>query len=400
MQKIAQLALMATAITLASCGAKSDNNATSEKQAKLAELKKQQAGINAQIETLEKELAKTDPAAAKEEKAKLVTIAAIQPETFVHYIDLQGRVEAVNISYVAPKGAPGVVKAVYVKKGEVVRKGQLLLKLEDAIPRQSLAAAQQNQETLKTQLAYLKNLYQKQKNLWDQNIGTEVQLITAKNNVDNVESQMKASDEQIKIAKEQLNYTSIYSDVNGVAEDVNIRVGETFAGIAGTSPQIKIVNTSDLKVTTEVPENYLGKVAVGTKVKVNLPDINRTLDAKISVAGKLIDLTNRSFFAEARIPSDAAFHPNQVALVQIQDYTKPQSITAPVNTIQSDDKGKYVMVAVKENGKMIAHKRPVVIGEFYGDKMEIKSGLQTGDLIVTDGFQSLYEGQLITTENK
>ena len=129
MQKIAQLALMATAITLASCGAKSDNNATSEKQAKLAELKKQQAGINAQIETLEKELAKTDPAAAKEEKAKLVTIAAIQPETFVHYIDLQGRVEAVNISYVAPKGAPGVVKAVYVKKGDVVRKGQLLLKL-------------------------------------------------------------------------------------------------------------------------------------------------------------------------------------------------------------------------------------------------------------------------------
>jgi RND family efflux transporter MFP subunit len=399
MQKIVQLALVATAITLASCGAKSDNPA-GDKQAKLAELKKQQASITAQIETLEKDIAKSNPAAAKEEKAKLVTLSTIAPEPFFHYIDLQGRVEAVNISYVAPKGAPGVVKAVYVKKGDLVKKGQLLLKMEDVILRQNVATAQQNLETLKTQLAYLKNLYQKQKNLWDQNIGTEVQLITAKNNVDNVESQLKANEEQIKIAKEQLNYTSVYSDVNGVAEDVNIRVGETFAGIAGTSPQIKIVNTADLKVTTQVPENYLGKVTVGTKVRITLPDINRTLDASISVAGKLIELTNRSFFAEARIPSDPAFHPNQVALVQIQDYSKPKSIIVPVNTIQSDDKSKYVMVAAKENGKMIAHKRAVVIGEFYGNKMEIKSGLQTGDLIVTDGFQSLYEGQLITTETK
>lgn len=399
MQKIIQLALIATAITLASCGAKSDSPA-SEKQAKLADLKKQQASINAQIEAIEKDIAKANPAAGKEEKAKLVAITAVAAETFIHYIDLQGRVEAVNISYVAPKGAPGVVKALYVKKGDQVAKGQLLLKLEDAILRQSVITAQQNLETLKTQVAYLKNLYQKQKNLWDQNIGTEVQLITAKNNVDNAESQLKASEEQIKIAKEQLNYTSVYSDVSGIAEDVNIRVGETFAGIAGTSPQIKIVNTSDLKVTTQVPENYLGKVAVGTKIKVTLPDINRTLDANVSVTGKIIDLTNRSFFAEARIPSDKAFHPNQVALVQIQDYSKPNSITVPVNTIQTDDKGKYVMVASSENGKMFARKRAVVIGEFYSDKMEVKSGLQAGDLVITDGYQSLYEGQLITTETK
>ncbi len=399
MQKIVQLVLMATAITLASCGAKSDG-ATGEKKSQLEALRKKQASLTAEIENLEKEIAKTDPAAAKEEKAKLVTLNTIAPETFMHYIDLQGRVEAMNISYVAPKGGPGVVRAVYIKKGDVVNKGQLLLKLEDAIPKQNVITAEQNLETLKTQLAYLKTLYQKQKNLWEQNIGTEVQLITAKNNVDNLESQLKASQEQIKIAREQLNYTSIYSDVNGVAEDVNIRVGETFAGIAGTAPQIKIVNTSDLKVITQIPENYLGKVNAGTHIKVSFPDINRTLDANISVAGKVIDLTNRSFFAEARIPSDKAFHPNQVALVRILDYTKPNSITVPVNTIQTDDKGKYVMVAAKENGRMIAKKRMVLIGEFYGDKMEVKSGLQTGDMVVTDGFQSLYEGQLITTDTK
>ncbi|MBL0882327.1 MAG: efflux RND transporter periplasmic adaptor subunit [Chitinophagaceae bacterium] len=399
MQKIFIILVLAASVTLVSCGAGSteaNSSAAAEQKAKLAELKKQKDGIDAEIAKLEAAIAKLDPAAAKPDNAKLVSLTAVAPETFTHYIDLQGKIESENISFVTPRGGGGQVKAVYIKRGDVVKKGQLILKLDDALQRQSVIAAEQGLETLKTQLSFAKTLYQKQKNLWEQNIGTEVQLITAKNNVETLENQLKSTEEQVKLSREQLAFTSVYSDVSGVAEEVNIRVGEIFAGLG----QIKIVNTSNLKVTTEVPENYIDRVNNGTRLKITLPDINKTVEAKISVSGKIINPISRSFFIEARMPNDKDFRPNQIAMVQIQDYTINNAITVPVNTLQNDEKGKYIMVAVKENGKMIAKKKVVIVGEFYGDKLEVKSGLQAGDMVITEGYQSLYDGQVITTSAK
>jgi len=400
MQRILNASLVAALVlTLAACGSSSkDSNATlTDKKAELQKIKDQQ-------KKLEDEISKIDTAASKAEKAKLVTLTTIAPESFTHYIDLQGKIESQNISYIAPRnGTGGVVKAVFVKRGDKVRRGQPLLKLDDAIARQSVVTAEQGIETIKTQLAYTKDLYQRYKNLWDQKIGTEVQLINAQTNVQTTESQLKSAQEQLKITKEQLSFTNVLSDVDGTAEIVNIRVGEVFTGSVpgGTpSPQISIVNNSNLKATVNIPENYLGKVNVGSKVKITLPDLNKTIDATVTVTGKSIDPINRSFFVEAKLPVSQDLRPNQIALVKIQDYNIGNSITVPVNTVQSDEKGKFVMTAVKENGKTIARKKQVVIGQFYGDKMEIKSGLQAGDIVVTDGYQSLYEGQLLTTETK
>jgi RND family efflux transporter MFP subunit len=276
------------------------------------------------------------------------------------------------------------------------KKSKLLLKLDDAIQRQAVIAAEQGLETLKTQLSFAKTLYQKQKNLWEQNIGTEVQLISAKNNVELLENQLKTAQEQVKISREQLQFTSVFSDVDGVAEDVNVRVGEIFAGAV----QIKIVNTTKLKVTAEVPENYSLRVKTGTKLTINLPDLQKSIAANISVVGKIINPNSRSFFIEAKVASDKDLRPNQIALLQILDYTIINAIAIPVNTLQNDETGKYVMVAVSENGKLIARKRMVTVGEFYKDQLEIKSGLQAGDQIVTEGFQSLYDGQLIVLASK
>lgn len=399
MKKIFQYTIIATtAITMAACSAKSSSSEVQNEKQQLADLKKQQQKINQQISDLEKKLAQQDTSFANSEKAKLVVLSTVAPQTFIHYINLQGRVDAVNIAYVAPKGAGGVVKALYVKKGDKIHKGQLLLQLDDAIAKQSLNAAQQNIATVQTQLDFAKTLYQKQKNLWDENIGTEVQLITAKNNVANLESQLATLQKQLEITKQQLEYTKVYADIDGVADDVNVRVGELFTGFSGTSPQIKIVNTSNLKVTTQVPENYLGKVMVGSPVKITLPDINKTIDANISVVGNLIDANNRSFFAEAKLPSGKEYYPNQVAVVAIQDYKANNAIIAPINTIQNDENGKYVLVAVKEGGRLVAKKRPVKIGMMNSDNVEVLSGLQPGDQIITDGYQSLYDGQLITTQ--
>ncbi len=382
-----------------SCGKNksTDSSEVANKKAELLELKKQQDNLLVQIGKLEKEIAKLDPAFAKAENAKLVSVdAPISYQPFNHFIDLQGKVESENISFVTPRGTPGQVKQIFVKRGDYVNKGQLLLKLDDAIARQSMVSAEQGLETMKVQLNFARNIYQKQKNLWEQNIGTEVQLITAKNNVETLENQLKGMQEQIKITKEQLQMTSVFSDVSGVAEEVNIRVGETFMG----GMQIKIVNTTQLKVTTQIPENYIDRVTTGKAINITLPDINKTVSSNISLTGKIIDPNSRSFYVEAKIPSDKDFHPNQIALVKIMDYSNPKAISVPVNTLQSDEKGKYVMVLSKENDKFYARKKIVTIGQFYADKLEIKSGLALGDQVIKEGFQGLYDGQLITTAVK
>ncbi len=380
-------------LALASCGTEDKSALLKAKQAQLEEAKKQQSKLNDQVASLEAEIAKLDPASAKKDKEKLVTIAAITDQPFSHYIDLQGKVDATNISNVTPRLGPGQVRALYVKKGDVVHKGQLLLKLDDAVIKQQVVAAKQNIETLKSQLAFAKDIYNRQNNLWKQGIGTEVQLLTYKNNVDNLQKQITASEASVQTGQEQLDATNVLADIDGVADDVNVRVGETFAGAA----QIRIVNTSDLKVTVQIPENYLGKVHVGSPVKITFPDINKSIDAKVTVASNLIDANSRSFYVEVKVPANKDFRPNQIANVSILDYTVPSTITVPVNTLQTDEKGKFVMVAVKENNKLFAKKKPVTIGELYADRLEIKGGLQVGDQLITDGFQSVYDGQLIST---
>lgn len=396
MQQKPNILILAAFLVLAACGSKSNDSAElTAKKKQLEDLKKQQTEIGNNIAKLEAEVLKMDPS-SKVEKSKLVVTAPIVTEKFTHYIDLQGKVDAVNISFITPRGGGGQVRELYIKKGDNVSKGQLILKLDDALVKQSLVAAQQGLQSIKTQLAFAKNLYQKQQNLWAQNIGTEIQLITAKNNVENLENQLKSTEEQIKVTQEQMKFTSVYSDVNGVADDVNVRVGELFAGPG----QIKVVNTTDLKVTTQIPENYANRVGVGTTIQISLPDINRTLEAKIGVAGKIIDQNSRSFYVEAKIPYDKNFRPNQIALVRVQDYQADNAVTIPINTLQNDEKGRYVMVAASENGKLIARKRVVVAGELYGNKLEVKSGLKAGDVIIVEGHQSLYDGQLITTDAK
>ena len=397
MKQIKRAILILSVITMAACGGnKTGDAAIKEKKDQLAKLKDQQSDITKKIAGLEAEIAKLDPSSVQAEKAKLVTLSTIAPQEFSHFIDLEGKIEAVNISYVTPKNGGGQVKALFVKKGDVVKKGQLLLQLDNTIAQQSYTAAENGLKTLRTQLDFAKTIYKKQKALWAENIGTEVQLLTAKNNVDNLQTQLTTSEAQVKIYKDQLEFANVYADVSGIADDVNVRVGEAFVGMAGTLAQIKIVNASDLKVTVNIPENYLNKVHVGSRIKVNLPDIKKTIEATVTVASSLIDASSRSFYVEAKIPADKDFHPNQIALVNIQDYTNPKAITVPINTLQSDEKGKYVMVAVQEGNRLVAKKKTVTIGELYGDSLEIKSGLVVGDVIVTEGYQGLYENQLLT----
>ena len=374
----------------AACG--SGNNGIEAKKASLEKLKKQVLDINAQIASIEKELG--NEGGKDQMQSVLVATTPILSQDFNHFIELQGKVESESVSYITPRAGGGQVKALFIKRGDRVRKGQIILQLDNSLIKQSAAAASQNLETVKAQAALAKNVYEKQKNLWEQNIGSEIQLMTAKTNADATASQLRAATEQLGMVKDQLAYTSVYSDVDGVAEEVNVKVGELFGG-AG---QVKIVNTEKLKLTSLVPENYAGKIKVGSEASLYFPDIQKTVETKLGVVGTVIDPLNRSFYVEAKLPIDKNFRANQLVQVKIKDYTKKNAVIIPINIVQNDDKGKFIFVAVTENGKLMARKKAITIGEFYGNNIEILAGLTVGEQIITEGYQSLYDGLNITTK--
>lgn len=400
MKKLLNLSLIVffTAV-VSSCGdsSKKKNESLSDKKTELQKLKTQKEKLDDQITALQKDIAKQDTSAAVMAKPKLVALTTVKTEDFKHYLDLQGSVDAKNISYITPSGQGGQIKAIYVKQGDKVHKGQLILKLDDAVARENVNAVKQQLGSVQAQLDLAKSVYQRQSNLWAQHIGTEVQLLQAKTNVETLQNQLKAIQAQVATAQEQANQSNVYSNVNGTVDDITAHVGETFNGNPLAGGYIKIVNDTDLKITVTVPENYSGQVKKGTKVIVKIPDINKTFDSEISFISEAIGTTTRGFTAEIKVPKEMNLRPNQIAQVNILDYTAPNSIAIPVNTLQTGENGKFVLVAAKEGDKMVAQKRDVVIGQLYGDNIEIKSGLQAGDQLITDGFQGLFDGQPITT---
>ena len=385
MKNILRIVLAATFIgILSGCGsgAKDEKGTLTDKKVRLEKLRSDKDKLDAEIKKLEEEIAKIDTSAALN-KGKLVAATVVIEQTFEHFIDLQGHVDADNVYYVTPRGGPSQVKSLYIKKGDMVRKGQLLAKLDDVVQLKQL-------QQLKTQLAYAEDIYRRQKSLWDQGIGTEVQLKNAENSVNSLK-------DQINTATAAWDMTNVRSDVNGSVEQLNLKVGETFMGMVGSTPQIMIVNSSALKVVTEVPENYLDKIRKGTPVNIKLPDVNLEFNSAISLMNQTIGLNSRSVITEAKIPYNPNVHINQVAQVRIKDYANPKALAVPLTVLQTDENGKYVYVIEVEKGRKIARKKSIQVGEIYGNTIEVKAGLKPGDQLITEGFQSLYEGQVVTT---
>ena len=401
MQKILNITLAASVVLLlAACGSssKEKKGEAGDLKVKLEKLKKEKNGLDAQIRQVEEQLAKADPSSVQTQK--LVSVDTLRIQDFTHFIELQGKIDADNVVYVSPAGQGGIVKAVYVKSGSRVSKGQTILKLDDALARQAVVGAQQQAGVLKARLAQAQTLYERHQNLWKQNIGAEVNVINAKAEVDALQSQLRAAQAQVSMAQEQSDQSNVRAQISGVVDQVNIKVGEFFSPQSAADPRsgIKIVNNSSIKIVTAVPENYASRVKKGDKVEVVVPESGKpAYKSTISVVGAAVDPTTRSFTTEAKLPSDPMLKPNQLATMKILDYQSKDAVTVPINVVQSDEKGKYVYVAEKSGNKTIARKKTVIAGQSYNGVMEIKSGLAGGDLIISEGYQTVYDGQVVMT---
>jgi membrane fusion protein (multidrug efflux system) len=384
-KSIQTFALLTGIIFLSACG-KGDQKSSniSAKKQQLETLKKQQSSLAAEINKLEEEIASLDTSTSSS-AGKLVGVSPVSIEDFTHYIDLQGKIDADQVSYIAPpNGQGGVVTEMYVKEGDRVKKGQRILQLDDRLLKQQIKVSE-------TQLGLAKEVYNRTKNLWEQNIGSEVQLLQAK-------AQVEALERGIATAQEQIRQFAVSSPVEGVVDQINVKVGELFTGANQLGYQIRVVDNRILKAMVEVPENYMNRVKTGIEVIVEVPDIQKKFTSRIRRTAQLINPNTRTFTMEAEIPGGEV-RPNSVAAIKIKDIYVSNAVVIPLNLIQSDEKGKYVFVMEQDvKGKKMAVKKQVTVGETYGDKAQISAGLERNAILITEGYQSLYDQQAVRTE--
>lgn len=362
-------------LTSVFAGCSTGNNA--DKKAELDALLKEQSTLNDKIKSIKEQIALSDTTGG-DNHTNLVKITSVVPQVFNHYIEVQARVDGDEDLNVSPE-TMGNVTAVLVKAGDHVSKGQVLAQLDDKIMKQSIGEVQ-------SQLDLVSNLYTKQKSLWDQKIGSEVQFLQAKTNKESLEKRMAAM-------QEQLDMTRIKSPINGTVDAVNIKVGQS---VAPGMPALHVVNLGSLKVKGEVAESFISKVKRGNKVLLYFPDLNQEVKAQVDYSGNSISTLNRTFNVEVRLNSrDGVFHPNMICILKIVDYTSPHAIVVPVKTIQGGTDGNYVLVMITENGKMICKRKPVKPGVSYNGFTEILEGLNEGDQLITLGYDGLVEGEVV-----
>jgi membrane fusion protein (multidrug efflux system) len=349
---------------------------TVDKKAELAALKKQRDELNNKIKTIEDELTLSGNATALKMTDVLVTTA--QLSDFNHYLEVQGKVDGEDNIAVSAQMA-GVITAVFVKEGDAVRKGQVMAQIDNSVLKQQV-------ESVKTQLSFATNLYNKQKALWDQQIGSEVQYLSAKNNKESLEANMATLNDQMEMSK-------IKSPINGTVEEVNLKVGQMASpGL----PAVRVVNFSTVKIVAEISEAYASQIKVGNNVIVSFPDFNADINGKIHFTSKYINPVNRTFLTEIRLgPGKVEYRANMMAVVKINDYSNPSAVVIPVSLVRESTSGKYVYVVKEENGKLVSRRQIVTVGSTYNGMAEITTGIAIGDKVITTGYNSLMDGQLI-----
>ena len=348
---------------------------TEDPLTQLATLKEQKTALESQINILEKQLQEKG---LIEKKLRTVGLTELKITPFMHYIDLQGRVDA-DESVTATSKIPGALKRVYVDNGDYVKQGQLLAEIEDAVMLKSLAE-------LDGQLAVANDLYNRQKALWDQNIGSEVQYIQAKNNKESLER-------SISTMKENWAMTKIYAPTSGTVDMVMLKQGQA---IAPGVPLCNILNLSKLKIIGAVTEAYAAKVKKGDRVQIYFPDTDKEISSTISYVSKTINQVNRTFSVECML-GQGDYRANQIAVMKIVDYTNPKAISIPVNYIQTAEDGDFVMIAEKTgNGQeAVAKKVTIQQGQNYNGYVEVLSGLKQGDMVISTGFQDVNNGETV-----
>jgi len=368
----------ALSLVLASCGNKEANVDSIIKSQKLEDIKAKRAELQADITKLDEALAALDKTKAEE---ALVSVYTAKDTVFNHFLEVQGNVDTKENLVIYPQFS-GTLVSLNVVAGQKVSKGQVLGRIDDGGMGQQVAQ-------LETQLALAKTTFERQKRLWDQKIGSEIQYLQAQTNM---VSQQKA----VAQMKAQLAKTMVVAPISGTVDEILTDRGEVVSPGRGI---VRVVNLSNMYISTSVPESYIGKLKVGTTVQVDLASLGKTYTGKVRQVANNINPNNRTFGIEVSVPNtDNLLRPNQVAKLKIIDYTSKDAIVVPTNVIQQDAKNQqFVYIADQVNGKSgVAKKVIVKTGQSGNNVTEILSGLSGNEAIITEGASTISEGMKVT----
>lgn len=373
MKKI--LVFTAISMFLLSCsnGVKNDNIDTLIGSKDLAKIKEKRAALQIEITKLDEAIASLDT----KKLETLVSVETVKDTIFTHYLDIQGNIDTKQNLIIYPQYS-GILTSLNVTSGQRVTKGQVLGRIDDGGLSQQVAQ-------LETQLALAKTTFERQKRLWDQKIGSEIQYLQAQTNMI---SQQKA----VSQIKAQLAKTAVIAPFTGIIDEVLIEKGQVVSPGQGL---MRIVNLNNMYVSTSVPETYINKLKAGTNVDVFITSLGKNYVGKIRQIGSNINPENRSFNIEVTVPNtENLLRPNQVAKLKIIDYTSKNALVVPANVIQEDASGeKFVFVATDIKGNTgIAKKTIVKTGLTTDNTTEVISGLNADDVIVSEGVNTISEG--------
>ena len=350
---------------------------------KKSEIVANQKIIASQLKQLDEAIAKLDVI----KKIPLVTTFKVNDTVFTHYLELQGSVNTKNLLVIYPEFS-GILTDVYVKEGQKVKKGQLLAKIDDGGLSQQLDLLQIQKELAKT-------TYERQKRLWDQKIGSELQFLQA-------QSSYRAQAKAVSQLQQQVEKTFVRAPFSGTIDDVITDQGSVV--VPGQSQLMRIVNLSNMYIETDVPEKYITNISKDKKVQVEFPILGKTMDAKIRQVGNYINPANRTFKVEIDIPNkEKNIKPNLTAKLKINDYINPKALLIPQSVISENANGQqyvYVIRTKKNSDKTVAEKVIIKTGKTQGDVIEVLNGLISGDEIIKEGARSVSDGQIVKVLNQ
>ncbi|NNG10148.1 MAG: efflux RND transporter periplasmic adaptor subunit [Arenibacter sp.] len=352
-------------------------------RAKKSELSEKQKALESEIKKLDSAIGSL----SGQENLPLVTTIVANPQQFDHYLDLQGDVQTKQNVLIYPE-MQGVLQKVYVKDGQKVNKGQLLATIDDGGLSSQVAQ-------LKTQAQLAKTTFERQKRLWDQKIGSEIQYLQAKTNYEAIES-------NVKQMQSQLGKSSIRAPFSGIIDDV-IKDQGTVVSPGPGSEVFRIVNLSDMYIDVEVPETYLGSIKNGKEAKVYFPVLGDSVKTTIRQTGNFINPGNRSFTVEIPVPNkNGNIKPNLSARVQLNDYTSENAILVPQSIVSENAEGEqYVYKAeeLNDNNEAVAKKIIIATGKTQNGFVEVVSGIEDGNHIIKEGARSVKDGQKVKILN-
>lgn len=358
-----------------------DSNDLAQIKSKKLELSEQQREINTQIDLLDAAIIKLDP----ERNIPLVTTKMVADTTFRHFTEVQGDVATKENILIYPEFS-GLLRQVYVKEGQKVNKGAILARIDDGGLSSQLAQ-------IEAQATLAKTTFERQKRLWEQNIGSEIQYLEAKTNYE-------AAQNSVNQIKTQVGKTVVRAPFTGVIDQVISDQGVVVN--PGQNALFRLVNLDNMYVQASVPENYLGKIKKGTAVVVEIAAIGQEFEGVVRQVGNFINPDNRSFQIEVALPNkEGQIKPNLIATVRLNDYTSENAIIVPENTVQQNSQGQtLVYIFEKESDSTGVAKRVMVeTGYNYREDIEILSGLKQGDLIIVEGGRNLRDQQKVKLKN-